>query len=40
MERDLERGQQKKSMDHIMMDKEQTMEIMNRVGVTHIKIPY
>jgi hypothetical protein len=34
MERALERGQKKKGMDAIMMDEEQTKEILRRAGVT------
>jgi hypothetical protein len=40
MERALERGQKKEEMDPIMMDEEQTKEIMDRAGVTHSGRPY
>jgi hypothetical protein len=33
MERALERGQKKEAMDPIMMDEEQTKEILSKAGV-------
>jgi hypothetical protein len=40
MERALGRGHKKEEMDPIIVDEEQIKEIMERVGVTHNKIPY
>jgi hypothetical protein len=39
MERALDGGQKKEEMDPIMMDEEQTKEIMERARVTHNRRP-
>jgi hypothetical protein len=40
MDKDMERGQEKEAMDPIMMDDEQTKEIIRKAGVMHIGRPY
>jgi hypothetical protein len=40
MDRDLERGQKKEAMEPIVMDEEQTREIMERAGEMYNRRPY
>jgi hypothetical protein len=40
MDKALERGQKKETMDPIMMDEEYTKDILSRVGVMHNGRPY
>jgi hypothetical protein len=40
MERALERGHKKESMESIMMDEEKTKEILDRARVTRSERPY
>jgi hypothetical protein len=40
MEKDLDRGQKKETMEPIMMDEDQIKEIMERAGTTHSRRPY